>query len=494
MPRSPSSSGLLLPLPGSPASSWALYRARLKALLGGRASVFVSFWLFGLINNVLYVIILSAAQDLVGTLPKGVVLLADVVPSFATKLVAPYFIHHVPYAARIPIFVALSSAGMLLIATTPALASVAVKLFGVVLASLSSGGGELSFLGLTHYYGPLSLAAWGSGTGAAGLVGAGLYVLLTEWLQISVRASLLSSAVLPVVMLLSFFLLLPREPMQYAGVSGGFPRKQSTVYSPVHRQDADREQEDGTSDVDERDRFAAADGSVVAASAYAAGICNSDDDDDDDGNDEEASRARHGYRRGNSSAGTFQANLARARALFFPYMLPLLLVYIAEYTINQGVAPTLLFPLERSPFSEYRAFYPFYGFLYQLGVFISRSSTPFVRIHRLYLPSLLQVANLAILTAQAVYFDSFLPSVYIVFVIVFWEGLLGGAVYVNTFAEIMETMPAADREFSLGATSVSDSGGICVAGLLGMVMEVRLCSWQVQHGRDWCRRIRPSGR
>ncbi|CAK7264331.1 battenin CLN3 protein [Sporothrix epigloea] len=491
MPRSPSSPGLLLPLPGSPASSWALYRARLRALLGGRAGVFVAFWLFGLINNVLYVVILSAAQDLVGTLPKGVVLLADVVPSFATKLVAPYLIHRVPYAARIPIFAALSSAGMLLIATTPTAASVAVKLLGVVLASLSSGAGELSFLGLTHYYGPLSLAAWGSGTGAAGLVGAGLYVLLTEWLQISVRASLLSSAVLPVVMLASFFVLLPREPMHYAGPSGGSPRKQGVAYAPVRRQDAGLEQGDSGDGVYERDQFAAAAGSIVAANNYGAGLYSSDDE--ESSANEESSLAGHGYRRKSPSTASFRANLGRARALFVPYMLPLLLVYIAEYTINQGVAPTLLFPLERSPFSEYRAFYPFYGFLYQLGVFISRSSTPFIRIHRLYLPSFLQVANLAILTAQAIYFDSFLPSVYVVFAIVFWEGLLGGAVYVNTFAEIMKTVPAADREFSLGATSVSDSGGICVAGLLGLVMEVRLCSWQVQHGRDWCRQIRPSG-
>ncbi|CAK7214678.1 battenin CLN3 protein [Sporothrix bragantina] len=498
MSRSPSSSGLLLPLPGSPSSSWALYCARLKAIFDGRATVFISFWLFGLINNVLYVIILSAAQDLVGTLPKGVVLLADVLPSFATKLIAPYFIHRVPYAARIPVFVALSSIGMLLVATTPASASVAVKLTGVVLASLSSGGGELSFLGLTHYYGPMSLAAWGSGTGAAGLVGAGLYVLLTDWLGFSVKASLLSSAVLPIVMLASFFILLPRGPMQHAGFLGALPsNKQSHAYSPVRGQGAGDEPGDDSSDMDdEGDQFAAAGGSVVAASAYAADI-NAHIDEQDD---EEATLAGHGHHghhghRHNSTQqpATFQANLRRARALFFPYMLPLLLVYIAEYTINQGVAPTLLFPLDRSPFSEYRAFYPFYGFLYQLGVFISRSSTPFYRIHRLYLPSLLQVANLAILTAQALYFDSFLPSVYVVFVIVFWEGLLGGAVYVNTFAEIMEKVPAADREFSLGATSVSDSGGICVAGLLGMAMEVGLCNWQVQHGRDWCRQIRPSG-
>ena len=46
-------------------------------------------------------------------------------------------------------------------------------------------------------------------------------------------------------------------------------------------------------------------------------------------------------------------------------MLPLLLVYIAEYTINQGVAPTLLFPLKDSPFKHYRAFYPTYNAIYQ---------------------------------------------------------------------------------------------------------------------------------
>ena len=71
---------------------------------------------------------------------------------------------------------------MLLIALTPATrdgGTVRVKMLGVILASLSSGGGELSFLGLTHHYGHFSLAAWGSGTGGAGLIGAGAYVIAT---------------------------------------------------------------------------------------------------------------------------------------------------------------------------------------------------------------------------------------------------------------------------------------------------------------------------
>ncbi|WZH43956.1 batten's disease protein Cln3 [Fusarium acuminatum] len=395
--------------------------------------VIVAFWLFGLINNVLYVIILSAAQDLVGSLPKGVVLLADVVPSFLTKLVAPYFIHRVPYRTRILIFIALSVAGMLMVALTPGTQTVAIKLVGVVLASISAGGGELSFLGLTHFYGPMSLAGWGSGTGAAGLVGAGLYVMFTDWWGLSVRSSLLISA-------------------------DGTTRKDYDAIPDLEDEDVDH-MDQGTAS-----SALLAPGPSVAATAYSA----------------------H-----NTPALTVRDRLNKVKVLFVPYMLPLLLVYVAEYTINQGVAPTLLFPLDESPFEEFRAFYPFYGFLYQLGVFISRSSTPFLRIHHLYLPSMLQVANLFLLTFHAVYF--FLPSVYIVFLVVFWEGLLGGAVYVNCFAEIMENVPAEDREFSLGATTVSDSGGISIAGLISIVMETKLCNYQVAHGRDWCRRISAQG-
>lgn len=171
-------------------------------------------------------IVLSAALDLVGpNVPKGVVLLADVIPSFGTKLVAPYFIHVVPYSARILIFVMLSAVGMLLVALTPGYSeggTISTKLAGIVLASLSSGGGELSFVGLTHFYGHFSLASWGSGTGAAGLVGAGAYALATTSLGFSVKATLLASACLPAFMLMSFFMILPRGPLQRLPLQAGY--------------------------------------------------------------------------------------------------------------------------------------------------------------------------------------------------------------------------------------------------------------------------------
>ncbi|KAL1901632.1 battenin CLN3 protein [Ceratocystis pirilliformis] len=448
-----------LPLPGSPSSSWAIYRARTSTLLSSpQTSVLVAFWLFGLINNVLYVILLSAAQDLVGSaVPKGVVLLADVLPSFLTKLVAPYFIQRVSYATRVLIFIGLSITGMLFVATAPASASISTKLFGVVLASFSSGGGELSFLGLTHYYGTGALAAWGSGTGAAGLVGAGLYVMLTDWIQLGVRTTLLIAATLPLVMFFSFFVLLPREPLAKAlGERDGYLQVSNTDESDI----VDDETQTGVN-------------TAIRGTGYST-LTSTD----------EGSLSRSP-----SARPSFEHNLARAKALVVPYMAPLLLVYIAEYSINQGVAPVLLFPLApASPFRAYREFYPFYGFLYQLGVFISRSSTPWLRLRALYPPALLQLANLLVLVLQALLF--FIPNVYVVFAIIVWEGLLGGGVYVNTFAKILDEVPLEDREFSLAATTVSDSAGICVAGLVSIVLEVNLCDWQVSQGRDWCRNIK----
>ncbi|KAF2464962.1 protein btn1 [Lindgomyces ingoldianus] len=456
----------LLPMPGSPSASWAVYKARLNAVFeGADPRVCAAFWLFGLINNVLYVIILSSALDLVGPdVPKGVVLLADVVPSFLTKLCAPYFIHKIPYPVRIVIFVALSICGMLIVALTPALQdskTIGIKMGGVILASLSSGGGELSFLGLTHYYGHFALAAWGSGTGGAGIVGAGAYALATTVLKFSARTSLLASSCLPVIMLISFFFVLPLGPLH---TSSG----KHTEYEAIENDD--QELEDDPLETSEQLGQGGEQQGLLSSSMHSA-------------SGRSFSSVSVHLRAWNS----FKTNLRRSRGLFFPYMLPLLLVYIAEYTINQGVAPTLLFPLSSSPFQRYRSFYPTYGAIYQVGVFISRSSTPFIRVHHLYLPSFLQVINLFVLTLHAMF--DFIPHFYIVCIIVFWEGLLGGLVYVSTFAEITDNVPKADREFSLGATSVSDSGGICVAGFISMAFEVWLCRWQVDHGRDYCRKL-----
>jgi battenin len=309
----------LFPMPGSPASSWAVYRARLKAVFhGANPRVCAAFWLFGmdmisialpfahasswtccyelelrltapgLINNVLYVIILSAALDLVGpNVPKGVVLLADVIPSFLTKLCAPYFIHKIPYHARILVFVTLSACGMLIIALTPPLQdsrTIAIKMCGVMLASLSSGGGELSFLGLTHYYGHFALASWGSGTGGAGLLGAGAYAIATNTLGITPRTSLLVFSFLPLIMVLSFFVVLPLGPLR-AGT------KKSDGYKAIG---GDEEEDDEIVQAREDD-------DLLSSSMHSA-----------------SGRSFNSTGTKVGALSSFKDNLNRARGLFFP--------------------------------------------------------------------------------------------------------------------------------------------------------------------------------
>lgn len=343
---------------------------------------------------------------------------------------------------------------MLVVALSPSGAdatSVSAKIAGIVLANISSGAGEVNFLALTHFYGDLSLAAWSSGTGGAGLLGAGAYAVATTTLGFSVRATLLASAIVPLGMLVSFFVLLPLGPLR-------FPDREEVEVADAQEQDEGAMHRSG-----EREGLLEQPTGDVSP-AYA-----------------------QRYSRFQRALGDLHTRLLRAQTLVVPYMLPLFLVFVAEYTINQGVAPTLLFPLKQSPFEHFRAFYPTYNAIYQLGVFISRSSLPFLRIRSLYAPAFLQVANLFALAAHALW--PFIPTVYFVFAIVFWEGLLGGVVYVSTFAAIREEIPDEDREFSLGAVTVSDSAGIFTAGFLGLAMESLLCSWQVKHGRDWCRQL-----
>lgn len=336
----------------------------------------------------------------------------------------------IEYSYRISILVVLSSLGMLTVASSDHLG---LKLFGIIVASLSSGLGELSFLQLTHFYGEISLAAFSSGTGGAGLVGSAVYQAFTTWFGFSFRTTLYLFSLAPTSFWAAYYLILPHN----AG-------SMKLGYSAIESRDSLNEEE-------EIENEPMPPPPVSAAKPQLDSIA---------------------------------VTLARLRPLVVPYMAPLFLVYISEYTINQGVSPTLLFPLEDMPFAKFRDAYVTYGTLYQLGVFISRSSSSFVRIRRVYIPSLLQLVNLVLLVIQAKYM--ILPNVYVVMAIVFYEGLLGGAAYVNTFMLVSEKVPHKDREFAMGSVGVSDSAGVVCAGLISMWLEKSLCRYQQSTGRPWC--------
>jgi battenin len=82
-----------------------------------------------------------------------------------------------------------------------------------------------------------------------------------------------------------------------------------------------------------------------------------------------------------------------------------------------------------------------------------------------------------------------LPSIYIVFLLIFWEGLLGGATYVHTYIGISKDLEHDPRgkEFALGVVGVADGLGILLAGLVSLWLEPALCQWQfVERGVTLC--------
>lgn len=70
-----------------------------------------------------------------------------------------------------------------------------MRLLGVMMASLSSGLGELTFLMLSSFYRLQMVSAWSSGTGGAGLLGSLLFLVLTSWIGMTVPKTLAVVAV-----------------------------------------------------------------------------------------------------------------------------------------------------------------------------------------------------------------------------------------------------------------------------------------------------------
>lgn len=201
----------------------------------------IGFWLLGLCNNFAYVVMLSAAHDILekqesrnetastsaslhvdfqvgnssnssiydcNPVSTAAVLLADILPTLFIKLFAPFVIHTMPYGIRVLFCAIMAATSFLLVSFSSA---VWMSILGVIFASVSSGLGELSFLSLTVFFSRSVLEGWGSGTGAAGLIGALLYSGLIQ-AGLSPRVTLLIMLVVPVTMVGSYFFLLVCPP------------------------------------------------------------------------------------------------------------------------------------------------------------------------------------------------------------------------------------------------------------------------------------------
>ncbi|GAA5873953.1 hypothetical protein JCM3774_004050 [Rhodotorula dairenensis] len=397
------------------------------------------FFLLGTLNNIIYVVILSAALDLVdqASTPKGIILLVNITPALLVKIGWPYFIHGAPrYGRRVAWCSILSFIGIIIVATSHSLLP---RLCGIAIASFSSGLGEMTYLQKATLYGSLSLPGRGqedyggtavgwfsSGTGAAGIGGAGLWWFVRG---LGVKEGLLICSILPVCMAASYSLLLPRLSV-FAAITQAFGADRAGSNVPYSALTATDEAE-----VTEPDH-----GGDVTSPLVGVDSTGSD-----------AEELLETQIQATLPSLTTKEKIELAKPLFKRYMIPLFFVYLAEYTINSGVAPTLLYevptkqdaPVLALAIKNLRDYYPLWQLLYQTFVFVSRSSLsilhlPPLPLALLPLPTTLQVAILVVTTFESA--TSFLVAVFgehgatwCTALLVCCEGLCGGAAYVNAF-------------------------------------------------------------
>lgn len=136
-------------------------------------STLLSFCVLGFLVTSAFVVMLSAAQDiLTGTsIPTSIVLIANRGPSSLTSLVAPYFMKRIPYSVRY-ILVFTATAGGFLI--TGLVHHVGWKLAGVAIASFGNGVASISSIALASFFHVKALSMYSSGTGI-GFIAAPFY-------------------------------------------------------------------------------------------------------------------------------------------------------------------------------------------------------------------------------------------------------------------------------------------------------------------------------
>uniref|UniRef100_A0A914MNU8 Battenin n=1 Tax=Meloidogyne incognita TaxID=6306 RepID=A0A914MNU8_MELIC len=396
----------------------------------------IAFWIFGLANNFAYVIMLSAADDIIKSqhthnpqhnnktnisnkcienignprcekyMSTGAVLLADILPAMVIKYTMPFFMNRIPFGFRHLLVCLLQASSYLVVAFSP---NIQISLFGVVLAALGSGLGEICYLALSSHYSKSTIASWSSGTGGAGIAGALAYAILTEpkFFDMSPRNALLVMLIVPIIFAITYWTLL-------------------TPVLTVHRIN------------------------LFKISTWIVPVQNM----------KEKENLKIGEEEYDNKAYTHNFTFRDKLKIIYPllkYMVPLSFVYFAEYLINSGLHQLMHFDCSHGFGLSLESQFRWYMALYQSGVFFSRTSS----------------LNLAIFLIQSV--NQFIPHIGIIFSLTFIEGIFGGASYANTFDRIHKEASSQTREFSLSIASTGDSIGISLAGFGSIIVHNYIC-------------------
>lgn len=412
------------------------------------------FYIAGLLNNAGYVIMLAGAKNIAPGY-VGVVYVCNVVPSITVKITGPYWYHLISYKNRVIMSSVLMACSFIMVALGTTADAIWLQLLGVIVGSVQSGFGEASFLALTAFYeSRTALTYWSSGTGLAGIFGYGWVVIFTIAMNASFQLTLYVALILPMLFWLNFNFLLKVPEIS---------REKDEVDDDEIRANGAGKSEAGMSL------------NVLHAGTHSNDGVPSDDamlvDGSSTGESRQPSTAHPTEDLSEAAASmSFQERMNNTLSLW-PFMIPLFVVYFAEYAMQSGVWSAMGFPVSSENARD--NFYEFSNFMYQGGVLVSRSSGMLYKadMKTLWLFPVLQLVLLVFFILDAYYqfwYDwSLLVPCFVV-------GLLGGAVYVGGFSLLAETVPPHLKEFSLSAASLADGAGIALSTIAGIFIQQAL--------------------
>mmetsp|Transcript_4644 Transcript_4644/g.11525 ORF Transcript_4644/g.11525 Transcript_4644/m.11525 type:complete len:602 (+) Transcript_4644:132-1937(+) len=445
-------------------------------------------FIIGTINNMAYVVVNSSAQNLATNFQKcwiynliGLIPGCNVAAGFFARALNTFGMTSVPFKWRMFINGVVLFLGLILLAIASEFSFVVSLIIIIVLGGTSSFG-ESVFLCNLNVYPPELLDGWSSGTGMAGVLGSGIYLLLSGVAGLKLYWIYLIQAPFALIYVLCYFFML-RPPSHYARYMASEKEKKLARAAKLLPSDASVS---GTM-VDERltsvevmssvettssssssssSAAAAASSSPVSASSY-------------------AHLSETQPLLGAASTGSVQlqegevppeTQLKRHWRIFLQTLWwggNLGAVYFFEYVASTGAADRANPPgALHSSHWVLRNSYAILSFVYQVGVLISRSSLKLIKIRHVEVLTLLQALNFGLWLAQ----DSeyFLP-ISAQIVLMLYVGLLGGASYANIFYFLLNekdaSLPDEDLELSINIVAMWITIGIAASSIFVVLMD-----------------------
>eukprot|EP00026_Physarum_polycephalum_P009750 Phypoly_transcript_09884.p1 GENE.Phypoly_transcript_09884~~Phypoly_transcript_09884.p1 ORF type:complete len:452 (+),score=46.46 Phypoly_transcript_09884:157-1356(+) len=375
-----------------------------------------TFWFLGVINNLAYVVVNSAAKSLADGFGQsrmiGLILWCNIAFGIVARFGNTFLLEGSRDGWRVVVAGYLMVAGLLGVSLSVWIEAWWLCLVSIVVIGTSSSFGESVLLGHMRKYSPDIVSGWSSGTGMAGVAGSLGYLLFIAggMTNMGIFAVL---APLGVIYCLLFFYMLKPPPAPFTDILSG-------VSSPV---------------------------TVEAPSSPLL-------------EHEPKSRSQR---------------YIHCLKLVWWNAFQLLLVYFFEYVASVGGSASAQ-PQEYSKSKDWflRNSYAILAFCYQLGVLISRSSLHLFKVKKVEIITILQGINMIFWVLQAKYLMlQGSAEVWVLFALMVYVGLLGGGSYVNIFYLVLNDpkILASDRELCVNITAIFVNVGITLSSAFILFMD-----------------------